>query len=97
LNTPTRTPLSLLAEFGPLTNDSIARCLDLPWVDVVNHVGDLKAKGLAIEADATRWKLTPAGKAQAEHLAATEAEAVEPKPVAEPSTKWVCWPTRRRA
>ena len=31
------TPLSLLAEFGPLSRDTIARSLDLPWVDSVHR------------------------------------------------------------
>jgi biotin operon repressor len=90
----THTPLSLLAEFGPLSRDTIARALDLPWVCVVEHVGKLKRQGLAVEASATRWDVTAAGKALAARLAATEAE---PKPTVEPSSKWVCWPTRRRA
>ena len=93
----THTPLSLLAEFGPLSRDTIARSLDLPWVDVVEHVGKLQRQGFVTPASPTRWEVTATGQAQAERIAATEAEAAEPKPVAEPSSKWVCWPTRRRA
>ena len=93
------TPLSLLAEFGPLSRDTIARSLDLPWVDVVEHVGKLQRQGFATEASPTRWELTPAGKAHAERLAELEAEARRKaaEPAREPSGWFISFPGRRRA
>ena len=95
----THTPLSLLAEFGPLSRDTIARSLDLPWVDVVEHVGKLQRQGFVTPASPTRWEVTKAGRALAQRLAATEAEAAQrAADVPEPGA-WFSWPTklRRRA
>lgn len=71
----TRTPLSLLAEFGPLSRDTLARALDLPWACVVEHINSLARQGLVTPASATRWEVTATGRALAERLAGLEAEA----------------------
>ena len=87
------TPLSLLAEFGPLTRECIATCLDLPWVCVVENVAKLKRQGFAVEASPTRWEVTPAGRALAE-MEATEAEAEQAASTSVPSpiTGWRSFP-----
>ena len=93
------TPLSLLAEFGPLSRDTIKRALDLPWYAVVKHVDSLARQGLVIPASPTRWDVTPAGKAHAGHLAELEAEARRKaaEPIREPSGWFISFPGRRRA
>jgi hypothetical protein len=86
--------LTGLRIYGPIHRTALAAKLGRPADEVVDDLYDaLKPQGLAaFDPETCTWDVTQAGR----DLFDKQFER-EPKPAVEPSSKWVCWPTRRRA